>query len=80
MDMATTTHKEQAMITTDHSNVCSIIHDPELVTISMTVKQIELLKIMCDTVRDDDDDSNPCVAFADALYTEIDAELNECSS
>lgn len=72
MDMASTTHhKENAMNTTDNTNLCCEIHEPEIVTITMTLDQLHLLTTICDVARDDDDEDRPdLIDFADALWEE----------
>lgn len=62
-------------MTTNYDNVCVVIHEPEFVTVTITEEQLALLQTMCDVVRDDDDDENPCIPFAAALYDEITLEM-----
>jgi len=64
---------------TSTDNLCAQIHEPEFVTIAMTVEQMRLLQTICDVIRDDDDETNPCIDFAAALYAEIDAELKQAT-
>jgi len=62
----------------DMTNVCVVIHEPELVTVTITTQQLEMLRIMCDVIRDDDH-MQDIPAFADALYQEIIAEQTEAA-
>ena len=41
------------------------------VTITLTADQTHLLHTILDVIRDDNDDINPCVPFADTLYTAL---------
>ena len=52
-----------------------LMRDNNHAEIIFTTEQLHLLQTICDITRDDDDPTNPCIPFADALYTEIRDEL-----
>lgn len=62
-------------MTTDHNNVCAVIHEPDVVTITMNLDQLLLLEQIMDMVSDDDDPQTPCVDFAAAMHREIYEEV-----
>lgn len=53
-----------------------LMRDNDHAEIILTTTQLHLLQTICDVTRDDDDPTNPCIPFADALYAEINAELD----
>lgn len=67
------------MNTDTDTNVCVVIHEPEIVTITMTINQLRLMETLMDVVRQDElddvlfDDVErvECAELAEAVYQEI---------
>ena len=60
------------MTTTDNTNLCCEIHEPEIVTVTMRLDQLHLLETICSVIGDDDDeDRRDHADFANALRDEI---------
>lgn len=63
-------------ITNDNTNVCADIHEPEVVTLTMTIDQLYRMRTIMDIARedecDDDDAERTATAeLADAMHREI---------
>ena len=59
--------------------VCVVIHEPEVVTLTMTVEQLRIVETIMDIARqdecDDDDTSRKeCADLAEGIYQEIGTE------
>lgn len=52
----------------DTPRVLIVDHKSDLVLVALSTEQAALLRTICDVVRDDDDDTNPCITVADDLY------------
>ena len=67
------------MTTTTNDNICAVIHEPDLVTISISYTQMKMLRTMADIARQDeadgDEEREEIADFAEALYTEIGEEM-----
>ena len=65
----------------EHTNICAVIHEPELVTISITFDQMKMLQTIADIARLDEIDGDPereeIADFAEALYVEIGEEIKQ---
>ena len=58
----------------DYTNICVVIHEPKIITVTLNEDQLLLLEQICDMVSDDDEDT-PCGEFAAALHEEIYSEI-----
>jgi hypothetical protein len=47
------------------------VFSDESVVVHLTLDQLHLLETIMDVVRDDDDDTNPCIPFAEMLHQHI---------
>ena len=68
------------MSTDTDTNVCVVIHEPEIVTITMTIHQLRLMETLMDVARQDECDEEEtirveCAELAESVYQEIRAEL-----
>jgi len=68
------------MSTDTDTNVCVVIHEPEIVTITMTIDQLRLMETLMDVARQDECDEEEtirveCAELAESVYQEIRAEL-----
>ena len=64
----------------DTTNVCVVVHEPEIVTITMTIEQLYLMQTLMDVARQDECDEEEeiraaCADLAEAVYQEISAEI-----
>jgi hypothetical protein len=64
----------------DTTNVCVVVHEPEIVTITMTIEQLYLMQTLMDVARQDERDEEEeiraaCADLAEAVYKEISAEI-----
>lgn len=62
------------------TNVCVVIHEPEIVTITMTIDQLRLMETLMDVARQDECDEEEtireeCAELAESVYQEIRAEI-----
>ena len=73
------------MSTDTDTNVCVVIHEPEIVTITMTIDQLRLMETLMDVARQDECDEKEtirmeCADLAEAVYQEIRAELTHAEA
>ena len=64
------------MTATDNRNVCVEIHEPELVTITVTMDQLRMIEKIMDVARQDECDESDvmraeCADLAEAVFNEI---------
>ena len=64
----------------DTTNVCVVVHEPEIVTITMTIEQLHLMQTIMDVARQDECDEDEtmrkqCADLAEAIYQEIEEEI-----
>jgi hypothetical protein len=57
----------------DTTNVCVVIHEPEIVTITMTIEQLYLMQTIMDVARQDecDEEEEIRAACGDAIVTTV---------
>ncbi len=67
-------------MSTDTTNVCVVVHEPEIVTITLTIEQLHLMQTIMDVARQDECDEDEviraaCADLAEAVYQEIEEEI-----
>ena len=68
------------MSTDNDTYVCVVIHEPEIVTITMTIDQLHLMETLMDVARQAECDEEEtirveCAELAEGVYQEIGAEM-----
>lgn len=63
-----------------HLNVCAVIHEEDIATLTMTADQMRMLHTILDIARQDEADEDDTVRidtadFAEQTYTEVGAAL-----
>lgn len=63
-----------------HLNVCAVIHEEDIATLTMTADQMRMLHTILDIARQDEADDDDTVRidtadFAEQTYTEVSAAL-----
>ena len=67
-------------MSTADTYVCVVIHEPEVVTLTMTIEQLRIVQTIMDIARQDECDESDtarseCATLAEDVYNEIGLEL-----
>ncbi len=72
-------------MSTADTYVCVVIHEPEVVTLTMTIEQLRIVQTIMDIARQDECDEGDtaraeCANLAEDVYNEIGLELADAES
>lgn len=72
-------------MSTADTYVCVVIHEPEVVTLTMTIEQLRIVQTIMGIARQDECDENDtdraeCANLAEDVYNEIGLELADAES